>query len=161
MLRLGPELVLHDQISGICSEYGADLVREFSGDGAATTAEFEVEAPWILDWRVNSEFQRAMAIEIHLVDSLTGLHRGLILQTKYPGNGVKLFNQDVFINVAGGVRVNEPAVDLGIVAAIISSRLDQQVSSDMVLCGEVGLTGEVRAVSQFHRNWRECRAKGT
>jgi hypothetical protein len=72
---------------------GADLVREFSGDGAATTAEFEVEAPWILDWRVNSEFQRAMAIEIHLVDSLTGLHRGLILQTKYPGNGVKLFNQ--------------------------------------------------------------------
>ena len=72
---------------------GADLVREFSGNGAATTAEFEVEAPWILDWRVNSEYQRAMAIEIHLVDSLTGLHRGLILQTKYPGNGVKLFNQ--------------------------------------------------------------------
>jgi DNA repair protein RadA/Sms len=63
--------------------------------------------------------------------------------------GVKLFNQDVFINVAGGVRVNEPAVDLGIVAAIISSRLDQQVPADMVLCGEVGLTGEVRAVSQI------------
>ena len=72
---------------------GAELVREFSGDGTTTTVEFEAEAPWILDWRVNSEYQRAMAIEIHLVDSLTGLHRGLILQTKYPGNGVKLFNQ--------------------------------------------------------------------
>ena len=72
---------------------GAELVREFSGEGITTTTEFEVEAPWILDWRVNSDYQRNMAIEVHLVDSLTGLHRGLILQTKYPGNGVKLFNQ--------------------------------------------------------------------
>ena len=52
-----------------------------------------MQAPWILDWRVNSEYQKAMAIEVHLVDSLTGFHRGLILQTKYAGNGVRLFNQ--------------------------------------------------------------------
>jgi len=47
---------------------GAEVVREFSGSGAATTAEFEVEAPWILDWRVNSEYQKSMAIEVHLPD---------------------------------------------------------------------------------------------
>jgi len=74
--------------------------------------------------------------------------------------GVKLFNQDVFINVAGGVRVNEPAVDLGIVAAIISSRLEQQVPADMVLCGEVGLTGEVRAVSQISARINEAARLG-
>jgi hypothetical protein len=72
---------------------GAELVAEYSGEGIMTTTEFEVEAPWIMDWRVNSDYPRSMAIEIHLVDSLTGLHRGLLLQTKYPGNGVKLFNQ--------------------------------------------------------------------
>lgn len=71
----------------------AELVDEFSGIGAATTVEFEVQAPWILDWRVNSDFQKAMAIEIHLVDGVTGFHKGLILQTKYAGNGVRLFNQ--------------------------------------------------------------------
>jgi hypothetical protein len=72
---------------------GKELVREFSGTGTATTAEFEVTAPWILDWRVNSEYQASMAIEISLVDARTGFHSGLILQTKYPGNGVKLFNE--------------------------------------------------------------------
>lgn len=80
-------------LSGIATPAtAAELVREFSGKGIQTTMEFEVEAPWVLDWRVNSDYPRNMAIEIHLVDSLTGLHRGLILQTKYPGNGVKLFN---------------------------------------------------------------------
>jgi DNA repair protein RadA/Sms len=74
--------------------------------------------------------------------------------------GLKLFNQDVFVNVAGGVRVNEPAVDLGIMAAIISSRLDQQVPYDMVLCGEVGLTGEVRAVSQIGTRINEAARLG-
>lgn len=71
----------------------AELVKEFSGTGATTTAEFEVQAPWILDWRVNSDYQQSMAIEVHLVDGATGFHKGLILQTKYAGNGVRLFNE--------------------------------------------------------------------
>ena len=59
----------------------------------ATTAEFVVRAPWILDWRVNSDYQGSLAIEISLVDATTGFHSGLILQTKRPGNGVRLFNK--------------------------------------------------------------------
>jgi len=71
------------------------LVTEFSGSGSMsrTTREFEVQAPWIVDWRVNSDFQGSMAIEISLVDGPTSFHRGLILQTKRPGTGVKLFNE--------------------------------------------------------------------
>lgn len=72
---------------------GKVLVREFSGSGMGTTAEFEVRAPWVLDWRVNSDYQRSLAIEVVLVDATTGFHAGLILQTKRAGNGVRLFNK--------------------------------------------------------------------
>jgi len=71
----------------------AEVVKQFSGSGNSTTTEFEVKAPWILDWRVNSEYRKTMAIEIHLVDSLTGFHRGRILKTKFAGNGVRMFNE--------------------------------------------------------------------
>lgn len=71
------------------------LITEFSGGGsqAITTREFTADAPWIVDWRVNSEFQGSMAIEISLVDGPTSYHKGLIVQTKQPGNGVRLFNE--------------------------------------------------------------------
>ena len=94
MIKSFPRLaVLAAALIGCCNLGAAELVAEFEGRGAATTREFEVQAPWILDWRVNSEYQKAMAIEVHLVDSLTGFHKGLILQTKYAGNGVRLFNE--------------------------------------------------------------------
>jgi len=70
-----------------------ELVKQFSGSGNTTTDWFEVQAPWILDWRVNSDFQGSMAIEISLLDGNTGFHKGLLLQTKRPGDGVKLFNE--------------------------------------------------------------------
>lgn len=72
---------------------GKVLVREFSGTGMGTTAEFVVRAPWILDWRVNSDYQRSLSIEVALVDSTTGFHAGLVLKTKRAGNGVRLFNK--------------------------------------------------------------------
>ena len=62
--------------------------------------------------------------------------------------GITMYNQDVFLNVAGGVRLSEPGIDLGVITAIVSSKLDQPVPSEMVVCGEVGLTGEVRSISQ-------------
>ena len=62
--------------------------------------------------------------------------------------GLPLTAQDIFLNVAGGVRLDEPAVDLGIVAALASSHLNRPVPSGLILFGEVGLTGEVRAVSR-------------
>jgi len=61
--------------------------------------------------------------------------------------GVPLASQDVFVNVAGGGRVVEPAADLGVVVAAASSYMDRPVRGDVVVVGEVGLTGEVRAVT--------------
>ena len=61
--------------------------------------------------------------------------------------GFPLQSQDAFVNVAGGARVSEPAADLGLVLAAASSYLDRPLRGDVVVIGEVGLTGEVRAVT--------------
>jgi len=60
--------------------------------------------------------------------------------------GMHLMGHDIFMNVAGGVKIMEPAVDMGIVSAIASSFLDRPIRKDTLVIGEVGLAGEVRAV---------------
>lgn len=62
--------------------------------------------------------------------------------------GLDLVGCDLFVNVAGGVRLSEPAVDLGLVCALASSLIDRPIPSDTLVFGEVGLAGEVRSVSQ-------------
>ncbi|HHU32851.1 MAG: DNA repair protein RadA [Zhaonellaceae bacterium] len=70
--------------------------------------------------------------------------------------GFVLGNQDVYLNIAGGVRIDEPATDLGICMAIASSIRNQVFPSDLLVVGEVGLTGEVRAVSQIEKRLQEA-----
>jgi DNA repair protein RadA/Sms len=70
--------------------------------------------------------------------------------------GLKLFNQDIIVNVTGGLRVNEPAVDLGIASAIASSFRDAKPISGLVAFGEVGLNGELRGVSHVERRIAEA-----
>ena len=74
--------------------------------------------------------------------------------------GMHLLGHDIFMNVAGGVRVYEPAVDLGIVSAIASSFLDKPVSEGTAVVGEIGLTGEIRAVGQIEVRVREMEKMG-
>jgi DNA repair protein RadA/Sms len=74
--------------------------------------------------------------------------------------GFPLQSQDVFVNVAGGGRVAEPAADLGVVVAAASSYLDRQVRGDTVIMGEVGLAGEVRAVAGLAVRLKEAAALG-
>lgn len=74
--------------------------------------------------------------------------------------GVNLSHQDIFVNVAGGLRIEEPAVDLGVVVAVASSHLDKVIPPDMVVFGEVGLTGEVRGVSFGEMRIREAARLG-
>jgi len=74
--------------------------------------------------------------------------------------GFPLQSQDAFVNVAGGGRVSEPAADLGLVLAAASSYLDRPVRGDIVVMGEVGLTGEVRAVTALPARLKEAAALG-
>jgi DNA repair protein RadA/Sms len=74
--------------------------------------------------------------------------------------GINLANQDIFVNVAGGLRIEEPAVDLGVVIAVASSHLDKVVPSAMVAFGEVGLAGEVRGVGFGEQRVKEAARLG-
>ena len=70
--------------------------------------------------------------------------------------GFKLGEYDAYVNVAGGIKINEPALDLGIVMAIISSYRDIPVDEKTIVFGEIGLSGEVRAVSMAERRASEA-----
>jgi len=74
--------------------------------------------------------------------------------------GLSLSNQDVFLNVVGGLRVEEPAADLAAAVAIVSSVKDVPVRADLVLIGEIGLSGELRWVGQMESRLREAEKLG-
>jgi len=74
--------------------------------------------------------------------------------------GIHVGNSDIFLNVAGGVKVNETATDLGIVSAIASSFLNRPILPGSVVFGEVGLTGEIRGVSQSEFRIKEAARMG-
>ena len=74
--------------------------------------------------------------------------------------GLEMGDQDIFVNVAGGLKVDEPAADLGIVSAMISSFLDKPLDKRMVVFGEVGLAGEIRGVSQPEIRIKEAKKLG-
>ncbi|NTV64458.1 MAG: DNA repair protein RadA, partial [Oscillochloris sp.] len=70
--------------------------------------------------------------------------------------GLPLFNQDIYVNIVGGLRIGEPAADLAVALAITSSFRNQPIPTDMVLLGEIGLSGELRSVSQIERRLSEA-----
>lgn len=74
--------------------------------------------------------------------------------------GMHLLNQDIFLNIAGGMRVEEPGADLGVIASIASSFKDQLIRPEMVVFGEVGLGGEVRGISQSEKRVKEAARLG-
>jgi len=74
--------------------------------------------------------------------------------------GKNICGHDIFINVAGGIKVDEPAVDLGVVSAILSSFLDRPIDPHTIVLGEVGLTGEIRRVAQIEERVKEAARMG-
>ena len=74
--------------------------------------------------------------------------------------GFKLASKDVFLNIAGGIRVSDTALDLAVVMAVLSSNIDAALPSDAVFAGEVGLSGEIRAVSRIEQRISEASKLG-
>ena len=87
---------------------------------------------------------------------LDGTRLAMILAVLHRHAGLQIGNQDVFVNVVGGVRVLEPASDLAVAMAIISSFRDHTLAKDMAVFGELGLTGEVRPVQRGDQRIREA-----
>jgi hypothetical protein len=70
------------------------LLVEFRGSESRNTPEFEVRAPWILDWRITTDGAYDSAVELSLEAAGIGVHEGRVLYTKQPGNGVRLFRNE-------------------------------------------------------------------
>jgi DNA repair protein RadA/Sms len=74
--------------------------------------------------------------------------------------GMHLMGMDVFVNVVGGLRIDEPAVDLGVIAAVASSFREKAINAQTLVMGEVGLAGEVRAISQAESRLKDAAKLG-
>ena len=74
--------------------------------------------------------------------------------------GINLIDHDIFLNIAGGIRIDEPALDLGVAAALLSSYLERPIDAHTVVCGEIGLAGEVRAVGHMEQRLKEAARLG-
>ncbi len=85
---------------------------------------------------------------------------GMLLAVLEKRVGFKLVQKDVFLNIAGGLRVTDPAMDLSVVAAVVSSNVDEAIDADVCMCGEVGLSGEIRPVSRLEQRVAEAQKLG-
>jgi DNA repair protein RadA/Sms len=74
--------------------------------------------------------------------------------------GFKLLQKDVFVNIAGGIRVNDPAIDMAVLAAVLSSNMDIALDEQVCVTGEVGLAGEIRPVNRIDQRIREAEKLG-
>ena len=119
------------------------------------------------------EGTRTMLIEIQALTATTafGLPRRtgigveynrlvLLLAVLEKKVGINLSNQDAYVNIVGGMKLDEPAADLGIALAIVSIHKNIPLPKDLVVIGEIGLTGEVRAVNSIEKRVKECEKLG-
>ena len=74
--------------------------------------------------------------------------------------GLSMGTKDIFVNLVGGLKIDDPAADLSIISAIASSTMDKCIEKNVILCGEVGLTGEVRSISNLERRLGEASSLG-
>ncbi len=138
----------------------AALLSQRSGaPGSAVLAAMEGTRPLLIEVQAlvsathyPSPRRMAMGIDSNRVSLLLA-----VLERRGIAN---FLSHDVYINVAGGLQIDEPALDLGIIAALLSSQRDKPLPHDLALFGEVGLLGEIRSVSQPDLRAREAAALG-
>jgi DNA repair protein RadA/Sms len=133
--------------------------RPAGAPGSAVTASMEGTRPILLELQALVSGAN-YGTPRRTILGLDGHRVALLVAVMEKKLGLHLIGQDVFMNVAGGVKVVEPAVDLAVVAAIASSFMDKAVPADMLILGEVGLTGEVRAIGQVEIRAAEAAKMG-
>ncbi len=153
-------------------EMASDGMTEVPNPSEAFLAERVINAPGS-SIAVTMEGTRPLLVEVQALTSVTSfgnprrtpngvdINRLLLISAVLTKRiGLKLHEQDIFINVIGGMKVSEPATDLAMAIAIASSYVDKAVPADLVIIGEVGLSGELRAVGQLPARLNEAAKLG-
>lgn len=156
---------------GVFEMAGAGMV-EVANPSEAFLAERVINAPGSAI-AITMEGTRPLLVEIQALTSLTSFGNArrtpngvdfnrLLLISAVLGKraGLKLHEQDIFLNVIGGLKVSEPASDLAMAVAIASSYFERAVPADLAMVGEIGLSGELRAVSQLGPRLNEAAKLG-
>src|SRR5579871_5401923 len=139
----------------------AVLLSERTEDGAGSAVASTLEGSRALLIEVQALVARSnLASPRRAVTGMDPNRVNMILAVLEKRIGLKLAEQDVFVNVAGGIRILEPASDLATAVAIASNFREQPIHPTTILIGEVGLAGEVRAVSQIEKRLREAARQG-
>jgi DNA repair protein RadA/Sms len=94
------------------------------------------------------------------VNGFDGKRMNMLLAVLEKRVGFKLAQKDVFLNIAGGLKVNDPALDLGVISAILSSNVDINIAHGWCMAGEVGLSGEIRPVGRLEQRIQEAERLG-
>lgn len=135
----------------------SDAHQGLSGVAIASTLEgarsFLIEVQALVSTAVYGTPQRsAIGFDVRRMNMLLA-----VLEKRV---GFKLAQKDVFLNIAGGIRVSDPAIDLAVISAILSSNLDVAADRSIAMAGEVGLSGEIRPVSRIEQRIGEAQKLG-
>ena len=133
--------------------------RAMGASGSVVFCCMEGSRPMLVDLQALAA-QSFYAVPRRTVNGADQARVALLLAVLEKRAGLRLYNQDVYINVAGGLSLSEPAIDLPLCVAVASSLSDVPLASDLAVMGEIGLTGEVRAIPQMERRLRECARLG-
>ena len=151
---------MHDDgLAEVPNPSAALISQRSQSPGSAILAAVEGTRPLLLEVQAlvspthfPSPRRMAMGIDANRVSLLLA-----VLERKGAGTFVQ---SDIYVNVAGGLQIDEPALDLGVIAAVLSSQRNLAIAHDVALFGEVGLLGEIRSVSQPDLRAREAAALG-
>jgi DNA repair protein RadA/Sms len=133
--------------------------RPHGAPGSAVLATLEGSRPVLVEIQALVS-RSALAMPRRTAIGLDPGRVALLLAVLEKRVGMRLYDQDVFLNVAGGLRIDEPAADVAVVAAVASSVTARALPDDVVVWGEVGLTGELRSVSRSETRLREAAREG-
>lgn len=133
--------------------------RAKGASGSCVFCGLEGSRPMLVDIQALVT-QSFMAVPRRTVDGMDSSRVMLLLAVMEKRARLKMYNRDAYINVAGGLSLNEPAADLAFCMAVASSYVDRPVPAEWAVMGEVGLAGEVRAIGQLERRVAECQRLG-
>jgi DNA repair protein RadA/Sms len=133
--------------------------RQPGAPGSAVAVALEGTVPLLVEVQALAAVS-ALGTPRRVAHGVDGSRLSLILAVLDRHAGIGLTDRDVFVNLVGGLSLREPALDLAMAAALVSSAADRPLAGDLAIFGEIGLLGEVRAVSRAAERVREAKALG-
>lgn len=133
--------------------------RDASNPGTAVVATLEGTRPMLVEVQALVT-KSGLAVPRRTANGVEFNRLLLVTAVLARRMGLPIHDQDVYLNVIGGMRIDEPAADLGVALAVVSSLRDTPLDDGLVVAGEIGLSGELRSVGQIERRLREAASLG-